>query len=242
MIDAEEIAAHDGRALTPKRRGRKLDTARNAQILDATLEVLAEVGYDATTVDMVAARSHAARATVYRRWATKADLVVEAVRHMSCGDAEPGPLPDTGTLRDDLIATIAPQTIEQQKLRISVMSGLISLARTDPRLAEAAAGAGLEPWLDVSRALLQRAVDRGEYPAADVATIAQVIPMMCVCRISVQQQPITREFSMSLIDNVILPAMRGPSTAAPDTALQRDSTIPQPAREAPRGRFPKAKQ
>jgi hypothetical protein len=55
---------------------------------------------------------------------------------------------------------------------------------------------------------MQRAVDRGEFPPADTTTLAQVIPMMCLCR-AVQQEPITREFSLTLIDGVIIPALRG---------------------------------
>jgi AcrR family transcriptional regulator len=158
------------------------------------------------TIDLVAARANAARATVYRRWATKADLAVDAVGHMSRGDAERAPIPDTGNLRDDLVAAIAPHSIEEQEFRIKVMGGLAALAGSEPRLA---ASAGLAPWVEVSRAILQRAVDRGEYPGVDITMIAQVVPMMCVCRVAVQQLPITREFSLSLIDDVILPAMRG---------------------------------
>ncbi len=191
------------------RPGRKLDTTRNPQILDAALQVLAEVGYDGMTIDIVAARAKAARATLYRRWSTKADLAVDAVRHMSQADAAPEALPDTGTLRGDLIATIVEQSLQEQQLRIAVMSGLVPLSRTDPRLAGVTADAGLEPWIGVGRSLIQRAVDRGDFPDADVATIAQVIPMMCICRVAVQQQPITREFSVALIDGVILPALRG---------------------------------
>ena len=58
--------------------GRKRDEARNAVILDAAVAVLAEQGYEGMTIDMVAARAGMARATVYRRWATKADLVLDA--------------------------------------------------------------------------------------------------------------------------------------------------------------------
>jgi AcrR family transcriptional regulator len=177
------------------------------RILDAALEVLAEHGYDGMTIDMVAARVATARATVYRRWASKADLVVDAVAHLSRSDVGPAELPDTGTLRGDLIARIVPQTIEQQQLRVRVLNGLLS--NKDPRLSEVTADAGLDPWIVAVRALMQRAVDRGEYVGADVDTISTVIPMMCLCRAAIQQLPITREFSISLIDGVILPAMRG---------------------------------
>lgn len=206
-VSAEPKGGRSGRSA--RRPGRKLDAARNTQILDAALEVLAEAGYEGMTIDAVAARAGAARATVYRRWSTKADLAVDAVRHMSQTDVDRSELPDTGNLRDDLIATIVPQSIDDQQLRIRVMSGLATLSKTDPRLAEAGSGAGLEPWIQTSRTLLQRAVDRNEYPGADVETLAQVIPLMCLARTALQQQPITPEFSLALIDNVLLPAMSG---------------------------------
>lgn len=200
-------ATADGDAVS-SRPGRKLDETRNATILDATLAVLAEVGYDIMTIDMVAERSHTARATVYRRWTTKADLAVAAVTHLSETDARTQkPLPDTGTLRGDLLANQASLNDREQDLRIRVMSGLVTLTKSDPRLAGLTAGAGLEPWVAASRALLQKAVDRGEYAAVDVDVLGQVMPMLCMCRLAIQETPITSEFVTSLIDNVILPAM-----------------------------------
>jgi AcrR family transcriptional regulator len=193
---------------TPVRVGRKRDHARDAPILDAALAVLAESGYEGMTVDMVAARAGAARATVYRRWATKADLVLAAAARLSETDVGLDQLPDTGSLRGDVVAMFVPDTVEEQQLRLRVLTALLLLSKTDKRLAEAATGAGIGPWIEANRVLMQRAVDRGEFPAADIATLAQVIPMMCICR-AVQLEPITREFSLALLDGVIIPALRG---------------------------------
>ncbi|MGF7234042.1 MAG: TetR-like C-terminal domain-containing protein, partial [Frankia sp.] len=155
-----------------------------------------------------AQRAGAARATVYRRWATKADLVLGAVARLSQSDVDPDQLPDTGSLREDLAAMILPQTSEEQLARIRVVTGLLALATQEPRLAEAAADAGAKPWVDAIRVLIRRAVDRGEFPPADVDALAQVVPLMCIAR-AMLQQPITREFSLGLIDGVLLPALRG---------------------------------
>jgi AcrR family transcriptional regulator len=190
------------------RAGRKRDPSRDGVILDAALAVLAEHGYDGMTIDMVAARAGSARATVYRRWATKDDLVLAAVARMSRDDVNLDRLPDTGSLRGDIVAMILPLSDEEQQVRIQAMAALLSLSRTDSRLAEAATGAGIGPWIEVNRILMQRAVDRGEFPApSDLDTLADLIPMMCVSR-AVQQQPITREFSLALVDGVIIPALR----------------------------------
>jgi Tetracyclin repressor-like, C-terminal domain len=104
---------------------------------------------------------------------------------------------------------IQPFDDEQQRIRIQTMTGLLALARSDERLAEAATGAGLGPWIALNRALLARAVDRGEFaPPADLDLLAELIPTICVAR-AVQQLPITREFSIALIDGVLIPALRG---------------------------------
>ncbi len=196
---------HESRA----RAGRKRDHSRDGVILDAALAVLAEHGYDGMTIDMVAARSGSARATVYRRWATKAELVLEAVARMSRDDVNLDQLPDTGSLRGDMTALILPLSDQEQQVRIQAMTALLSLSKTDARLAHAATGAGIGPWIEVNRILIQRAVDRGEFqPPSDIHTLAELIPMMCVSR-AVQQQPITREFSLALLDGVIIPALRG---------------------------------
>jgi AcrR family transcriptional regulator len=196
------------------RPGRKRDPGRDVQILEATLEVLAESGYEGATVDAVAARAQTARATVYRRWPTKLDLVLAAVGHMSAVDAAPEDLPDTGSLRGDLIATVRVDGVAEQRRRIDIMAGLHTTARTEPRLAALFTRAGPQPWVEASRTLLQRAVERGEYPLAEIDTLATVIPTMCVYRAAVEQQPITRDFCLALIDSVVIPAMRGGSLTA----------------------------
>lgn len=190
------------------RAGRKRDPTRDAPILDAALAVLAESGYEGMTIDMVAARAGAARATVYRRWATKADLVLAAAARLSETDVALDRLPDTGSLRGDAIALFVPDTTDDQQLRLQVLTSLLQLAKTDTRLADAATRAGIGPWIDANRVLMQRAVDRGEFPPGDIDTLAQVIPMMCISR-AVTHEPITHEFSLALLDGVIIPALRG---------------------------------
>jgi AcrR family transcriptional regulator len=203
----------------PSRRGRKRDPSRDGVILDATLAVLAEHGYDGMTIDMVAAHAGSARATVYRRWPTKADLVLQAVGRLSVRDVDRDQLPDTGSLRGDMTAMILPLGDREQQVRIQAMAALLSVPKDDARLAQAARRAGIGPWIDVSRTLMQRAVDRGEFPEpANLDTLAEVIPMMCVAR-AVQQQPITRKFSLALIDGVVIPALRGGRALTPTAAL-----------------------
>ena len=91
---------------TANRVGRPLDVTRDADILDAALDVLAEEGFDGMTIDMVAARAKAGKATLYRRWPSKTELVIDAVACMKNKDINVDDLPNTGTLRGDLVAMI----------------------------------------------------------------------------------------------------------------------------------------
>jgi AcrR family transcriptional regulator len=194
------------RRVTPT--GRKRDPARDGDILDATLEVLAEVGYAGLTMDLVAARARAGKATVYRRWPSKAELIVDAVARMKRGQVDLEHLPDTGTLRGDLLGLYRPQPTAEGERRLKIMAGLTSLISHDQAFADAANAAVVQPWADAHLIFLRRAVDRGEIPAsADIETLSQVIPSMAAYRALIQRKPFSREFLVGLVDGVLLPAV-----------------------------------
>src|SRR6478672_9467119 len=79
----------------------RVEGDRELEIFDAALDVLADVGYDRLTMDAVAAAARASKATLYRRWSSKAALVIDALLSQKAPH-EPA---DTGNLRDDLLAT-----------------------------------------------------------------------------------------------------------------------------------------
>jgi AcrR family transcriptional regulator len=198
----------DATAEQMPRPGRRRNHSRDPEILDAALQVLAETGYDGMTVDMVAARAKAGKATLYRRWPSKAELVIDAVACMKKGDFDPRNLPDTGTLRGDLVAMIKPHTIEDGERKLQVMAGLISMLSRDPGLAEAVNAAIVEPRAAINRTLMRRAADRGEIAAdSDIETLALVTPSMAAYRVLILKKPVDRAFLISIIDGVLLPAL-----------------------------------
>ncbi|CAN5328450.1 TetR/AcrR family transcriptional regulator [soil metagenome] len=189
----------------PSKLGRKRDHTRDPEILDAALDVLAETGYEGMTIDMVAARAKAGKATLYRRWSSKSDLVLDAVACMKSIDPE---LPDTGTLRGDLIAMIKPPNLRDAERKLNVMAGIISMIARTPSLADAAYGALVEPRVNANRQLMQRAIDRGEIAAdCDIETISVVSTSMVSYRTLMLRKPVDREFLVSIIDGVVLPAL-----------------------------------
>ncbi|MDQ1547265.1 MAG: hypothetical protein QOH69_2169 [Actinomycetota bacterium] len=192
----------------PAKLGRPLDVTRDADILDAALDVLAEEGFDGMTIDMVAARAKAGKATLYRRWPSKTELVIDAVACMKNSDLNFEDLPDTGTLRGDLVAMIKPPTIRDAEKKLRVMAGLISLIARNPELAEAARVAVIAPRAEINRTFLQRAIDRGEIsPDVDIAMVSNISPSMVTYRTMMLAKPVDREFLISLIDKIILPSV-----------------------------------
>ena len=192
--------------LAPKL-GRKRDHTRDGDILDAALDVLAETGYDGMTVDMVAARAKAGKATLYRRWPSKPDLVLDAVACMKSSEIDLDALPDTGTLRGDLVAMIKTPSIREAERKLKIMAGIVSMLSRNPELVDAARVALMEPRAAINRILFQRAIDRGEIPAdTDVERLVLISPSMVSYRVLMQQEPVDREFLLSVIDGIILPA------------------------------------
>ena len=186
--------------------GRKRDHTRDPEILEAALDVLAETGYDGMTIDMVAARAKAGKATLYRRWSSKGDLVVDAVACMKSVDLTT--LPDTGTLRGDLVAMIRPHSIDDAQRKLKIMTGLLTMLSKDPELSDTAMAAIMQPRVEANKILLRRAVDRGEIPAStDIDTLAVVSQAMATYRVMILRRPVDREFILSVIDGVVLPAV-----------------------------------
>jgi len=192
----------------PKPRlGRKRDHTRDPEILDAALEVLAETGYDGMTIDMVAARAKAGKATLYRRWASKSELVLDAVACMKSTDVDLASPPDTGTLRGDLVALVKTPTIRESERKLKVMAGIVSMIARDPDLAAAAQEALVEPRAAANRIIFQRAIDRGEIPAdVDIDRLCLIGPALVAYRTLMLRNPVDREFMIGNIDRIILPA------------------------------------
>lgn len=205
-----------GEVATAPLRGRKRDQSRNAPILEAALDVLAESGYDGMTMDLVAQRAKAGKATVYRRWQSKAALVVEAVAYLKRSQVDLAGLPDTGTLRGDLLALFRPQPSQDSERKLRVMAGLAAVLSQHPELAEAGNSAIAEPWADAHLTLMRRAERRGELrEGADLQAASEVLPSMAAYRALIQRKPFELQFLMAVVDGVLLPALLKPDATLP---------------------------
>ncbi len=155
----------------PVRPGRPRDPACDAAILQAALEIFADEGYDRVSMDGVAQRAGVGKATIYRRYSSKAELVVEAVR---CGASMDGDLPDTGDLRADLTAIMRPLLDRLQGPDANLMTTFALERLRSPELAEEFDRSVIGKKRVHIRKLVAAAVERGDLPAdADVELISE---------------------------------------------------------------------
>ncbi|TGN76518.1 TetR/AcrR family transcriptional regulator [Streptomyces bauhiniae] len=143
------------RSPAPNRR-RRLTDEREREILDATFDLVAEVGYEQATLDEVARRSKASTATLYRQWENKPRLVITA---MMARKYPPLPPVDTGDLRADLVALA--RLMPPPHPAGTPTLGIWQAVMTDPQLAQALRDVLLAPYLDALRAILDRHVEGG---------------------------------------------------------------------------------
>lgn len=188
--------------------GRKRDHTRDEKILEAAIDLLAESSFDGMTMDMIAARAKAGKATVYRRWSSKVELVRDALAWMNQNHLELESLPDTGSLREDLLMLLKPQSIAEEERKYRVLAGLGSFLQ-HPAFAEAGTAGIFDAWMVVNRELMNRAVARGEISAqADLEMACQVITSVASFRGLIQRKPFDKLFFTALIDGILLPALK----------------------------------
>ncbi|GAA1086885.1 TetR/AcrR family transcriptional regulator [Streptomyces javensis] len=187
--------------------GRPRDTSRDLSILDATLSLLTEVGYEQLSMEAVASRSGAAKTTIYRRYRDKAALVAAAVEHRS--QATP-PEPVAGDLRGDLLGLVswlARQIAEQE---IGLLGALFAGMRSDARLAEEMRRILRRDEAAMTDEPLRKAIRHGEELSPRAAELlAEVAPAVIVHRIVIAGEPCDEPFIGHLVDDILLPLLRG---------------------------------
>jgi AcrR family transcriptional regulator len=201
----------------------RVEGEREDEILDATVDLLMEVGYDRLTMDAVARRAHASKATLYRRWATKPSLVVEALVR-----AKESPHPvdhDTGSLRSDLLATFCGHEGLSGNAT-GVMGAVLTALSTDPEFAQEFRAKFIVPKLELSNAIYERAKARGEIAAdIDVEMMSPALAGILLHRAFILGIPPDDATIERVVDSVILPAVRHPSCGTQDSSTQSNHKL-----------------
>ncbi|MFF0209767.1 MULTISPECIES: TetR/AcrR family transcriptional regulator [Actinomycetes] len=184
----------------------RITPEREAELYGAVLDLLREVGYDALTMDAVAARTRSSKATLYRQWGGKAELVVRAMHNQ-----KPGSIADvdTGSLRGDLHTIIGREDDCVMAENVALMRALAMAVHQNDDLRQALRELLVEPEVEEFRRIVDRAIERGEVrpdnPALDY--IVHMLVGAFATRMLIDEQPPTQAFLRSYIDAVVLPAL-----------------------------------
>jgi AcrR family transcriptional regulator len=195
----------------PSRGGRPRDPSRDGVIRAAILRLLADVGYGALTMDAVAAEAGVGKATIYRRWRTKQDLVVDTISDLNRAEATP---PNTGSLEGDL----------RQMLRqmVGVINGptgaatlsLLSTVPHQPALAAAFRNGPLAVWRHSFEQIWARAEERRDVPAGMAGSVfGEATTALLVQRWLLTGEPVDEAYADEVLDTVIMPLVRTTATA-----------------------------
>lgn len=176
---------------------------REQGILDACCGLLNEIGYERLTIDAVAARARASKATIYRRWAGKAALVVAAVRHDT--DVAGITAEFTGNLRADLLAHLRSAR-DRLADKGSLLAGMVLAMQHDPELAQLLR-ADIARCQATTTALLARYSAIGVVTATDTEMVGQLAPGQVLTRLLITGESVDDEFLARLVDRVLLPLL-----------------------------------
>jgi AcrR family transcriptional regulator len=181
--------------------------------MDAALQLVAETGFDRATIDAIATRAGASKATLYRHWPGKHELVADAIRRR----VKPAlPLPDTGTLRGDLLAAVKSMHRVMTSEPGLVFFGLLVAMRTDPELATLAREqlfAGRVPPHDNP---VSRAIARGELPPdADPSLLPRVAAPLVNSHLMLMGGTLDESFVTGLVDDILIPLLRAGRKTSP---------------------------
>ncbi|WP_246224366.1 TetR/AcrR family transcriptional regulator [Mycolicibacterium anyangense] len=179
---------------------------REAQLLAITLELLQEHGYDRLTVDAVAAKAKASKATVYRRWPSKADLVLAALVEGTRADAT---APRTGSLRGDLLE-IGRTCCKHTQEHMRTLRAVLNEMSHNPALQDVMQEKFVLQRKMVLNGAFAEAVRRGEIKeSALTEEIHDLLPGYLVFRSLVSDRPPTDATVEAVVDRVLLPLLKG---------------------------------
>lgn len=190
----------DDDSCAPLRPGRPRDPALDDAILDAAMALFAECGYGGVTIEGVAARAGVGKATIYRRYDTRAELVVEAIRTRMNLIHE---LTDTGDLRADLLALLQPLVDRLCTPNGPVLTALMAERFREPELAAEFERSVVGRKREHVRRIIHAAIERGELPAdTDVELLAES-PAAIVWHHALNNMPFDGGFAERVVDHVL---------------------------------------
>lgn len=194
---ATEVEARDA----ARRPGRPRSERAEQAILDAALDALAECGVDCVTCEDVAARAGVGKATLYRRWSGKEDLLIAAFASLK----SPFPEPEGESVRADLIAMLAVMAADADDPRYAQQFALLhGEGQRYPRLVARYKEQVVEPRRELMREVLRRGVESGELRAdTDVEIAMLTLTGAVLARERHDTTPAEPDFATRVVDEIL---------------------------------------
>jgi len=195
-------------SLDPATRQRKRGVALEDAIHDAVFAELTEVGYAAFTIEAVAARAQTGKASIYRRWETKAELVIDAfvTRFGKPDEIVCELLADTSASTRDLLVRMGMHISELSDEAAEAIRAIACEATRDPDLAAAVDEKVHRPKRAAIVELLHRGIARGEVrPDAVCGLYADILPAMLTYRMVLNNQPVSEQEIVEIVDHALMP-------------------------------------
>ncbi|CAN5757512.1 TetR/AcrR family transcriptional regulator [soil metagenome] len=171
--------------------------------MDAALELLVEEGYGGMSMEGVASRAGVGKAAIYRRWSSKAELVVDALR----GYASDYPMPDTGDLRADLLAMLEASQSFMSGREGAIMQAFAAEKARYPDLREQFEITFIADRRAHLHDLVVRAIERGELPAhTDVGIFTMVGPAVLSHHLLMHHHPVEDDMPQRIVDFLVPPS------------------------------------
>ena len=189
--------------------GRPRSEESHRAIIDATLDLLVEGGYGALTMEAVRTRSGVGKATIYRRWASKEELVRDAIVFLH----EEFDTPDTGSLHGDYEALAKVVRSSATRGGAGLMPRLLGEAVNDPELFAIFRANLVEPRRAALRTVLQRAVARGEIrESLDLEMVLDLFAGPVVYRLLITGGDMSQMFAVEAQMDALLNGLRPPAS------------------------------
>jgi AcrR family transcriptional regulator len=197
-LSAREMRRRPG--IVSRRRGAVLEEA----ILQATWAELERAGYDGLTIENVAARAHTSKPVIYRRWRNRAELVHATLRGRLGAAADN--IPDTGSLREDVLQSLRAQNRRLQRIRKDVLRGLLADAPSLDRSGHPV----FEVVPSVMAVILRRAATRGEVSSRQFSSRIVRLPFDLYRHEMIITQDVVPESVLEeIVDEIFLPLVKG---------------------------------
>ncbi|MDI5969617.1 TetR/AcrR family transcriptional regulator [Streptomyces sp. SL13] len=203
MNSSDEAAPGADDRHPPPRATRRRGTALTRAIYLTTLEELADSSFEELSFDKIAKKAGAGKASLYRRWNTPAELVLDALTDPDCGFAAT-PDPATGSLREDLLTLLNgfARALDQPHGR--ALRPLMTQRGRHPRLYDEVFRRVVEPRQQLILHVLRAAADRGEAdPAAVTARVAALGPRLVIAE-HIHTGAVPAAETAAIVDEVIL--------------------------------------